>query len=263
MFQLLLAIIYLAFISLGLPDALLGSAWPIMYQEFCVPVSYMGIISMIIATGTVVSSLMSDRLTKKLGTGNYTMNETLKFEPIGESMTGDMLVSTDGSRVYVDLTTRTQGMEASQIVLLDLKTQKGWYITPYKKPSADGKLGEYTVRNIKGKLQDQISPVAPVEGREFKQEWKGNDYTETQTTKATVISFVYKGNSSVPEYAELKEYNEDGVETLKVRVEYSNFKPQVDAKYLDFETILAKYDGKTGTSTVQAQEPSIASLILG
>ena len=72
MFQLLIAIIYLAFISLGLPDALLGSAWPIMYQEFCVPVSYMGIISMIIATGTVVSSLMSDRLTKKLGTGKVT-----------------------------------------------------------------------------------------------------------------------------------------------------------------------------------------------
>ena len=72
MFQLLLAIIYLAFISLGLPDALLGSAWPIMYQEFSVPVSYMGIISMIIAAGTVVSSLMSDRLTKKLGTGKVT-----------------------------------------------------------------------------------------------------------------------------------------------------------------------------------------------
>ena len=72
MFQLLLAIIYLAFISLGLPDALLGSAWPIMYQEFCVAVSYMGIISMIIAAGTGVSSLMSDRLTKKLGTGKVT-----------------------------------------------------------------------------------------------------------------------------------------------------------------------------------------------
>ena len=72
MFQLLLAIIYLAFISLGLPDALLGSAWPVMYQEFSVPVSYMGIISMIIAAGTVVSSLMSDRLTKKLGTGKVT-----------------------------------------------------------------------------------------------------------------------------------------------------------------------------------------------
>lgn len=72
MFQLLLAIIYLAFISLGLPDALLGSAWPIMYREFSVPVSYMGIISMIIASGTVISSLMSDRLTKKLGTGKVT-----------------------------------------------------------------------------------------------------------------------------------------------------------------------------------------------
>ena len=54
MFQLLLAVIYIAFISLGLPDALLGSAWPVMYREFGVSVSYAGIISMIIAFGTVV-----------------------------------------------------------------------------------------------------------------------------------------------------------------------------------------------------------------
>ena len=58
MIHLLLAIIYLSFISLGLPDALLGSAWPTIYQEFEVPVSYMGIISMVISAGTVVSSLM-------------------------------------------------------------------------------------------------------------------------------------------------------------------------------------------------------------
>ena len=69
MFHLLLSVIYLAFISLGLPDALLGSAWPSMYPVFHVPVSYAGIISMIIAAGTVISSLQSDRLTKKLGTG--------------------------------------------------------------------------------------------------------------------------------------------------------------------------------------------------
>ena len=67
MFHLLLAIIYLAFISLGLPDGLLGSAWPSMYQEFQVPVSYAGIISMIIAAGTIVSSLQSDRLTPAPG----------------------------------------------------------------------------------------------------------------------------------------------------------------------------------------------------
>lgn len=72
MVHLLLVIIYLSFISLGLPDALLGAAWPSMYPQFDVPVSYAGIISMIIALGTVVSSLQSDRLTKKLGTGKVT-----------------------------------------------------------------------------------------------------------------------------------------------------------------------------------------------
>lgn len=72
MFQLLLAIIYLAFISLGLPDSLLGSAWPTMYKEFAVPVSYSGVIFMIISVGTIISSLQSDRLTKKLGTGKVT-----------------------------------------------------------------------------------------------------------------------------------------------------------------------------------------------
>lgn len=72
MIHLLLVIIYLSFISLGLPDALLGAAWPIMSQEFSVLVSYAGGISLIIAMGTVVSSLQSDRLTKWLGAGKVT-----------------------------------------------------------------------------------------------------------------------------------------------------------------------------------------------
>ena len=72
MFQLLLIIIYLSFISLGLPDSLLGAAWPTMYPQLAVPVSYAGIISLIIAAGTVVSSLQSDRLTRRFGTGRVT-----------------------------------------------------------------------------------------------------------------------------------------------------------------------------------------------
>lgn len=72
MVNLLLAVIYFAFISLGLPDSLLGAAWPSMYTEFNVPVSYAGAISMIISAGTVVSSLMSDRLTRLLGAGRVT-----------------------------------------------------------------------------------------------------------------------------------------------------------------------------------------------
>lgn len=72
MYSLLLALIYLAFISLGLPDALLGSAWPAMYPVLGVSVSYAGIISMIIAGGTIVSSLNANRVIRKFGTGFVT-----------------------------------------------------------------------------------------------------------------------------------------------------------------------------------------------
>ena len=69
---LLLLIIYLSFISLGLPDSLLGSAWPSMYNELNVPLAYAGIISMIISGGTVVSSIFSERIIKRFGTGKVT-----------------------------------------------------------------------------------------------------------------------------------------------------------------------------------------------
>ena len=72
MFSILLLMIYLAFISLGLPDALLGSAWPIMYQEFAVPVSYSGTVFMIICGGTICSSLNSEKLNRRFGTGKIT-----------------------------------------------------------------------------------------------------------------------------------------------------------------------------------------------
>ena len=72
MYLLLLVIIYIAFISLGLPDSLLGSAWPVMYKQFGVPLSYVGIVTMIISGGTIVSSLISDKLTRKLGAGLVT-----------------------------------------------------------------------------------------------------------------------------------------------------------------------------------------------
>lgn len=73
MYLLLLAVIYLAFISLGLPDSLLGSAWPTIRAELEVPISYMGIVSMIISGGTIISGLMSERITKKFGTKYVTL----------------------------------------------------------------------------------------------------------------------------------------------------------------------------------------------
>ncbi len=73
MYSFLLVIIYIAFISLGLPDSLLGSCWPVVHIEMNVPISYMGIVSMVIAIGTVISSLLSDKLTTKFGTKIVTL----------------------------------------------------------------------------------------------------------------------------------------------------------------------------------------------
>lgn len=76
MTSLLLAVIYLAFIGLGLPDSLLGAAWPMIYPQFGVPVSSMGLISMIISAGTILSSLNSSCLTRALGAGKVTLLST-------------------------------------------------------------------------------------------------------------------------------------------------------------------------------------------
>ena len=87
MVQLLLPIIYISFISLGLPDSLLGSAWPSMYPALGVPVSYAGLISMIISFGTIVSSLNSDRLTRALGTGKVTaLSVAMDALPVGRAL---------------------------------------------------------------------------------------------------------------------------------------------------------------------------------
>lgn len=72
MVNLLLAVIYIAFISLGLPDALLGSAWPTMSQDLGAPVSWAGGISMTISAGTIISALLSDRMTLRFGAGRVT-----------------------------------------------------------------------------------------------------------------------------------------------------------------------------------------------
>ncbi|MFE5338211.1 MFS transporter [Isoptericola sp. NPDC056573] len=72
MYSLLLAIIYVAFVSLGLPDSLVGAGWPVMHQDLGVPVAFAGIITMIIAGGTILSSLASERTTRRFGAGVVT-----------------------------------------------------------------------------------------------------------------------------------------------------------------------------------------------
>jgi len=69
----LLVLIYAAFISLGLPDSLLGSAWPVMRLDLGAPVSLVGYLAMALSAGTVVSSLLSSRLVARLGTAKVTI----------------------------------------------------------------------------------------------------------------------------------------------------------------------------------------------
>lgn len=70
--SLLLALIYISFISLGLPDSLLGSSWPVVQTEISVPISFAGIVSAAIFIGTIISSLFSDKLLHKFGAGKVT-----------------------------------------------------------------------------------------------------------------------------------------------------------------------------------------------
>lgn len=70
--SLLLALIYLAFISLGLPDSLLGAGWPAMQADLGVPLSYAGVIAVVVSAGTITSSLLSDRITRRFGAGRVT-----------------------------------------------------------------------------------------------------------------------------------------------------------------------------------------------
>ena len=75
--SILLLIIYVAFISLGLPDSVIGAAWPSMYVGLGVPISWAGVISMIVAAGTIVSSVLSDRLIRRFGVGRITLVSVL------------------------------------------------------------------------------------------------------------------------------------------------------------------------------------------
>lgn len=68
MTTILLIIIYIAFIGLGIPDSLFGTAWPAVYTEFRLPISFASIVTMVISCGTIVASMVSARVIRRFGT---------------------------------------------------------------------------------------------------------------------------------------------------------------------------------------------------
>ena len=92
MATILLVVIYLVFIGLGLPDSVFGTAWPAIYPEFNVPVSYANFVTVIISCGTVISSLASARVIHRFGTAVVTMVSTAMTAValLGFSLSGSM-----------------------------------------------------------------------------------------------------------------------------------------------------------------------------
>lgn len=109
MTHLLLIIIYLAFVSLGLPDSLLGASWPAMYPDLGLPVSAAGILSMMIAGSTIVSSLLCDRLARRYGTEKLTLGSVLLVA------TGLLGFSVSNSFLWLILFTVPYGLGAGSI----------------------------------------------------------------------------------------------------------------------------------------------------
>ena len=107
--MIILALIYLAFISLGLPDPLLGSSWPIMSVEFGAPIESAGIISFIISIGTIISSLLAHRVIRRFGTGKVTV--------VSVAMTAVSLLgfSLSGSFIWLTLFAIPLGLGAGAI----------------------------------------------------------------------------------------------------------------------------------------------------
>ena len=213
---------------------------------------------------------------QKLGT-TYTLGSKLDITINGESGTADMLVVTNGSRAYQKATTQSNGSTATQTMLVEMTKQKAWVLLPGEDENTkeQGKLGYCYSTKVSGTSTGGGVPGngMPVEGLKFKQETKGNYYIETQNYKASsddgmvevVIAYYFKGNSSVPEYVDVKE-SLGNKGTATIRVTYTRIEYKADAKYLDFETILNQYIDITdqiNPSTVQALEPSIAGLTIG
>lgn len=215
------------------------------------------------------------RFYQKLGT-SYTLGSKLDITANNKSETVDMLVVTNGSRTYQQATAKSKGSTESQIVLTDLTKQKKWNLASVEDDitKEQGKLGYYYSAPISGTSTGGGVPgnVMPIEGLKFKQETKGDYYIESQSYAASsngekveiFIAYYFKGNDSAPEYVDVKE-SLGSKGTATIRVTFTRIEYKADAKYLDFETILKQYIDVTDKmpSTVQAQEPSVASLILG
>ena len=215
------------------------------------------------------------RFYQKLGT-SYTLGMKLDVTVNDQSGTADVLTVTSGGRSYQQATIQSNGDAESQTMLVDKTKQKMWYLIPMEDENTkeQGKLGYCRSVTISGTStgDDVLGNVMPNEGLKFKQETKGNYYIESQSFAVLTdeglaeyaIAYYFEGNNITPKYVDAK-VSLGSKETATMRMTFTRIEYTANAKYLDFETILKQYIDITDKipTTVQAHEPSVASLILG
>ena len=215
------------------------------------------------------------RFYQKLGT-SYTLGAKLDVTVNDERGTADVLIVTNGSRTYQQATIQSDGDAESQTMLVDKTKQKIWTLVPMEDENTkeQGKLGCCYSATLSGTSTggNVLGNVMLNEGLKLKQETKDNYYIESQSYAVPTheglaeyaIAYYYEGNSSEPKYVDVKE-SLGSKEFITLRMTFTRIESKADAKYLDFETILKQYIDVTDKmpTTVQAHEPSIASLTIG
>ena len=182
---------------------------------------------------------------QRFGT-SYTVNVELENTAEGEKHTAKILYSTNGNRIYEQITSPDNGKEKTRIILADRMQKKGWFVTPAEQKESKGK---YCTVDLDAALQGNQSlvEVKPIEGIKFTQETNGAYYIEKQTYEQTVqqdsakvvVTYCYEGNSIVPKYA-CMEYFENGKQMVMNRMEYNSVEFQANEHYMDFESILGQ-----------------------
>lgn len=106
---LLLLVIYIAYIGLGVPDSLFGTAWPAIYEEYGLPLSFGSFVTVIISSCTALSSIMSARLINRLGTSRVTLFSTAL------TAVAILAISYTGNFVYLCICAIPLGLGAGSI----------------------------------------------------------------------------------------------------------------------------------------------------
>ena len=207
------------------------------------------------------------RFYRKLGT-SFTMGVKMNATIDGVNQTSNVLISTNGNRVYEEFWS-DDGDIGHKIILMDQTKRQGWLLIPDEDVEEPGKLGYYQTLEIGNNQTGGGTTVKPIEGIKFTQRTEGNYYIESQTyevpsddgTVKVSMAYYFVRNSDTPKFVVVDE-SVDGKALVSMRMEFTSVEYQANKKYMDFESLLKQYvniSEKYGAASM----PSIASLTIG